>query len=385
MSDTDWTHDDKRRKIDKPVKQTHGHAHPRHSHSHTRQTPRPVFNDDGDFDFNSGAGEDEEGPTGTSAGTDSADSDLSPIERGPRKHSAVIKPQMQQPASRERHNSNHAGYTSDTGGSVLDNVCRLCHRGNSPKTNQIVFCDECRTPYHQLCHNPPIDRLVVDVADAQWFCKYCQPKRRERPLETGKSGEGFSTQVKKTYLSSLSKAQLVELILYAENNAPKLPLYSPQTHSIVLQMQLENSNKTDTTKSNRRLLSSINYEDLLIDTLKAKSNGEEASAQQIWKWIASDTNPDTVDPKFVQAATMALQRALREGKILKRGKSYRVNPHYQKSSEISLSLLISLDDEAMFSDEVVLKLPPATEEDLYYTIDDNDDVFSARLHDEQEG
>lgn len=73
-----------------------------------------------------------------------------------------------------------------------NHVCKVCQRSNSPKTNQIVFCDECSTPYHQLCHFPPIDRLVVDVPDAQWFCKGCQPKRRERPLETGMSGESLS-------------------------------------------------------------------------------------------------------------------------------------------------------------------------------------------------
>jgi hypothetical protein len=73
-----------------------------------------------------------------------------------------------------------------------NHVCKVCQRSNSPKTNQIVFCDECNTPYHQLCHFPPIDRLVVDVPDAQWFCKDCQPKRRERPLETGMSGESLS-------------------------------------------------------------------------------------------------------------------------------------------------------------------------------------------------
>lgn len=87
-------------------------------------------------------------------------------------------------------------------------VCKVCKRGSSPKNNQIVFCDECNTPYHQLCHVPPIDRLVIDVPDAQWYCNDCQLKRRERPLETGLSGENLSLDVVsiQVFLKNLPKA-----------------------------------------------------------------------------------------------------------------------------------------------------------------------------------
>lgn len=84
-----------------------------------------------------------------------------------------------------------------------------------------------------------------------------------------------------TYLSSLSKAQLVELIQFAETIDPKLPIYSPSTHSIALKLQLENDKKEHHTSQ-----SQVDYEDLLVDAINAKSNGHGVTIAEIWKWIA---------------------------------------------------------------------------------------------------
>ena len=151
------------------------------------------------------------------------------------------------------------------------------------------------------------------MLDAQWFCKDCQPKRREMPLETGTTGEGLSSDVKKTYLSSLSKAQLVELIQYAETMEPKLKLYSPNTHSIALKMQLENSKRKFPTSSQN---GKVDYEDLLVDALSAKAGGQGVELTQIWRWIDKDTSSSNmVDSAFLQSSNRALQRALRRGRI----------------------------------------------------------------------
>jgi hypothetical protein len=195
-----------------------------------------------------------------------------------------------------------------------------------------VFCDDCNTPYHQLCHVPNIDRIVVSLADAQWFCKECLPKRREMPLETGLTGEGLSMDVKKTYLSSLSKAQLIELIQYAETLDSKMPLYSPQTHTIVLKMQLENNKRPFPSASHN---GQVDFEDLLVDAMTANSGGQGVQLSQIWKWIARDTNsPNMVDSTFKQSATRALQRALRRGRIIKTGDLYHVNTAYVSRAKI---------------------------------------------------
>jgi len=62
-------------------------------------------------------------------------------------------------------------------------VCTSCERGHSPNTNAIVFCDGCGTPYHQYCHNPPIDKDYIIDLDKEWLCKKCLTRTTEsRPL-----------------------------------------------------------------------------------------------------------------------------------------------------------------------------------------------------------
>ena len=56
-------------------------------------------------------------------------------------------------------------------------VCKMCHRPTSPTNNQIVFCDGCGAAYHQYCHDPPIEREVVEVAEKEWFCGECVRSR----------------------------------------------------------------------------------------------------------------------------------------------------------------------------------------------------------------
>ena len=80
-------------------------------------------------------------------------------------------------------------------------VCRVCQRGHSPSRNLIVFCDGCNTPYHQYCHDPPIEDDVVKVEEKEWFCSDCVHVRRtgsfagslgEVDLRAAVSGEGLS-------------------------------------------------------------------------------------------------------------------------------------------------------------------------------------------------
>jgi PHD-finger len=52
-------------------------------------------------------------------------------------------------------------------------VCKACERGHSPMNNAIVFCDGCGSAYHQYCHNPPIEKDVVQIAEKEWFCLAC--------------------------------------------------------------------------------------------------------------------------------------------------------------------------------------------------------------------
>jgi hypothetical protein len=75
-----------------------------------------------------------------------------------------------------------------------------------------VFCDGCGTPYHQYCHDPPIEADVVDIPDKEWFCSTCV-KSKENIAEPNADGlvpgDGLSAEeVSFDYIlcSSLSNA-----------------------------------------------------------------------------------------------------------------------------------------------------------------------------------
>ncbi|EAW08107.1 putative PHD finger domain protein [Aspergillus clavatus NRRL 1] len=129
--------------------------------------------------------------------------------------------------------------------------CIHCQRGNSPVSNAIVFCDGCNRAWHQLCHDPPINPEVVAVAEKEWHCQECKPVPisivqptvvRSNPdlqarlsgpslhppvtvprIEAG--GESFPAGERRGYLSSLSHATLVELLMNISNQNPSLPMY----------------------------------------------------------------------------------------------------------------------------------------------------------------
>jgi hypothetical protein len=52
-------------------------------------------------------------------------------------------------------------------------LCKKCDRGNSPSNNVVVFCDGCGAAYHQFCHDPPIERDVIDIPEKEWHCLDC--------------------------------------------------------------------------------------------------------------------------------------------------------------------------------------------------------------------
>ncbi|RMJ24748.1 PHD finger domain protein [Aspergillus sp. HF37] len=136
--------------------------------------------------------------------------------------------------------------------------CTQCQRGHSPLTNTIVFCDNCNKAWHQLCHNPPIDSEVVTVKEKEWRCRECKPipnqaghptvlrsnhALQSRPLgppihpplpmpqiEVG--GEGYSRDERRGYLSSLSHATLVELLVSLSDRNPSVPMFPANLKSL---------------------------------------------------------------------------------------------------------------------------------------------------------
>jgi hypothetical protein len=110
----------------------------------------------------------------------------------------------------------------------------------------IVFCDECNDAYHQYCHDPLIKQELIDDKDAEWFCSECRPETRHRILLKLKlppqqrstpsiassvssvplvCGEQFTAEEQRGYLSSLSHAALVDMLVTLSETNPTLPVF----------------------------------------------------------------------------------------------------------------------------------------------------------------
>ncbi|MCJ1252049.1 hypothetical protein MMC30_009287 [Trapelia coarctata] len=113
-------------------------------------------------------------------------------------------------------------------------VCKNCGRGHSPASNVIAFCDGCNTPWHQHCHDPPINSEVVQIEEKEWFCADCAVLREERArLEGRVAGEGMSLADKRQYLQTLSQGHLVSLLLHASALYPALPIFEQKATATV--------------------------------------------------------------------------------------------------------------------------------------------------------
>jgi PHD-finger len=159
-------------------------------------------------------------------------------------------------------------------------LCELCHRGRGTVENAIVFCDGCNLCWHQECHEPRIPKELVLDKTAQWFCKACAvvidqtvkeldtaerqsvesgleavniiaeavPPSSGQPVLPGDivvgpavtssallvGARSLTLEERQKYLTSLSRQQLLDLLLHASNIAPDLPIFpAPASQSLV--------------------------------------------------------------------------------------------------------------------------------------------------------
>lgn len=164
--------------------------------------------------------------------------------------------------------------------------CCHCQRGHSPSTNAIVFCDICNDAWHQLCHDPPIDSEVIIVKEKKWFCRECKPVPyqiiqptvvRSDPdksiasvqpppvipkLEVG--GVNFSAAERRGYLSNLSHATLVELLVTLSDLHPSLEIFPANLSGLQLS-KFSSQRNTSTTQP----------ESLINNATMTDSNGEK--------------------------------------------------------------------------------------------------------------
>lgn len=104
-------------------------------------------------------------------------------------------------------------------------ICAKCLRGHSPPSNAIVLCDGCNAAYHQWCHDPVIEREVVDYVDKSWFCGKCTHTKEidAVPLASRVSGVDMTTQ----QVVQCARNQLARLIIYRD---PRICRNFPPKH-----------------------------------------------------------------------------------------------------------------------------------------------------------
>lgn len=140
--------------------------------------------------------------------------------------------------------------------------CRACGRIADTRINLIVFCDGCNYAWHQNCHTPSIDDSFITDAAKAWHCAGCAPTKAGEKKDgrkassktggvavameqassaailglasnshTGGRGSGKASWMKRTsgqkraYLSGLSHADLVELVIHCTNLHPDMPIF----------------------------------------------------------------------------------------------------------------------------------------------------------------
>lgn len=130
-------------------------------------------------------------------------------------------------------------------------LCEHCLRGHGPSGNVIVFCDACNKCWHQRCHDPQISGQTVSDSKAEWFCSDCdrilhgkkgkarakaslaptKPAALVPPVPTyvyvgpRVGGRFLNNDQKLAYLNTLSKEQLVSLLMDGAHLAPDLPIF----------------------------------------------------------------------------------------------------------------------------------------------------------------
>jgi hypothetical protein len=251
--------------------------------------------------------------------------------------------------------------------------CHICTRSGSPSDNKLVFCDNCDTPYHQLCHQPPVDDLTVS-SNNKWFCSTCKPPQPGPLVESmGQRlmAPAMSDGQKRAILQTLPSSQLIDLIIYASNIHPNLDLIPagdvdqfqvPRLQATQHLQRMPDMDLNDHPQyGNRRLpdpqdvqqqpplpmtpmhdapppqqsplespaygqnVDLPHYELMIVNALTAINDPNGSPPKTIWDWMNSNY---PCNPKFRASASQALQKALKKGRLLKTGSLYKINPDF---------------------------------------------------------
>lgn len=192
-------------------------------------------------------------------------------------------------------------------------LCKVCQRGLSPNANQIVFCDGCNNGWHQMCHEPYIDDDFVSNESQSWFCNRCVAKRekhiaKKKKLEgfKGVSWSGKTAEQKRSYLSGVPHAQLVNIIMYSMELHPELPIFpAHEARRGGAQGARTSSNDSSRTKTDSNINVGPTHYSSKVSTpdsyaLNAKATAGQKSATDSQDRAAREGSSDSVPAAWPQ-------------------------------------------------------------------------------------
>ncbi|KAK7554663.1 hypothetical protein IWX49DRAFT_164296 [Phyllosticta citricarpa] len=259
-------------------------------------------------------------------------------------------------------------------------VCKICQRGHSPSSNMIVFCDGCNSGYHQYCHQPPIEKEVIKVAEKEWFCGKCADSRTVKPNAISDAsqlvaGSELTREEKRAYFDTLPATKLGELLLHATDLSPNLPLFPSNARSLI--PSAINSN-TDSTPSSHIAFSITNPAAILSTDKASFSTNSLLSTNNTTLTSSNDAAPPVQPPGTTSSGSLhpTVSKAEVEAEAVAAAATdlgdpyndgYDTDPpaHYPKPGQ---GLARTLRPES---------------EDLQWLEDDNMDVFSHMYGGEQ--
>ncbi|KAK5660240.1 hypothetical protein OQA88_12776 [Cercophora sp. LCS_1] len=79
----------------------------------------------------------------------------------------------------------------DDGDEEDDEVCAICSKPDSKRGNEIVFCDNCDSGFHQECYNLP------KIPDGDWICRNCSQEEATELAVSGKTVKAIAQKDQK--------------------------------------------------------------------------------------------------------------------------------------------------------------------------------------------
>ncbi|BFZ53748.1 hypothetical protein PYCC9005_000779 [Savitreella phatthalungensis] len=266
-------------------------------------------------------------------------------------------------AGKRRENQHAAAAAKKQLQLIQDSLfCKVCERGHSPRSNLIVFCDGCNTTYHQLCHKPVVDDILVTLPDAEWFCSICDERRRKEPLRLGSRADALTEEQKRTYLASLPVSHLVQLVMHADAEASSLALFSPDvvaklTEQHVKQEEARERDRQQQIKDGTLLTGQTPQKPQAQSSSKPQANLSNRSSQTSAEVLPMTTEGDS-GPTVSADDKLLADLAQAKGQVFGRSGPHMIPSQIESSHAVNATAGRPLPKEDPKQDGFTMQEPP---------------------------